>query len=110
MICGLVLLGSTTTFAKSTENCCSGKEMVVDSVSAENLPMEITLENILFLEPEMEVEMGFNTAEYLPADFNPYAAPSNPMSVSYMEDEEEVVMGFDTHLYLPKNFDPYQKD
>ena len=66
------------------------------------------LKGINYIEVATNVELGFEAAKYLPADFNPYAAPVNFMDVSFIKEETESVLGFDTSLYLPEDFDPYK--
>ena len=74
-------------------------------------PMSIPnfeLDCIPYIEEAHQVKLGFDTASYLPEDFDPYGHPEHFMDVSYIEDEQEVVLGFDTKDYLPQAFDPYK--
>lgn len=60
----------------------------------------------------LETEADIAGAD-LPENFDPYAAPSDPMNISYMELEEEENLIFpevDTANYLPMDFDPYARD
>ncbi len=66
------------------------------------------MDSIAYIEDQVPVELGFNTADYLPSDFDPYSVPNNFLDISYIEEESVPVIGFDTSLYLPKTFDPYK--
>jgi hypothetical protein len=66
------------------------------------------LENIVYLEENEEIDLGFDTADYLPTGFNPYEGMEFDIDkIDYIELEEEPVLGFDTNEYLPIGFDPY---
>lgn len=67
------------------------------------------MDSIAYIEDHVPVELGFNTADYLPADFDPYAVPNNFLDISYIEEESVPVIGFDTSLYLPEAFDAYKE-
>ncbi len=66
-------------------------------------------EPVVFIEEVSPVKLGFDTALYLPVDFDAYAHPTNFMDVSFIEEEDQVQLGFDVEQYLPKHFDPYKK-
>ena len=69
------------------------------------------LNQIAFVEDiygDQGVELGFDTAEYLPEGFDPYVG--NLDDIVYVEAEEVVVLGFDTAEYLPEGFDAYVGD
>ncbi|MCX2717985.1 hypothetical protein [Lentiprolixibacter aurantiacus] len=66
-------------------------------------------EPVIFIEEVSPVNLGFDTALYLPEDFNPYAHPENFMDVSFIEEEDKVELDFDVQEYLPKYFNPYKK-
>jgi hypothetical protein len=77
-----------------------------------NSPKIINLndtEPVIFIEEVSPVKLGFDTAMYLPADFNAYAHPQNFMDISFIEEEDEVQLDFDVQEYLPRYFDPYKK-
>ena len=59
---------------------------------------------------EEEVEINFDTIEYLPENFNALAGKNdiNWSKIELIELEEEVVFNFNTKDYLPENFNPYQ--
>lgn len=64
------------------------------------------LAGIEFLEEEYSLyDLGFETSEYLPADFDPYEVYVDLKSIDFIEDEED--LGFDTSDYLPEGFNPY---
>ncbi|MCB0375061.1 MAG: hypothetical protein KDD04_03995 [Sinomicrobium sp.] len=66
------------------------------------------LASIVYIEEEDEVTLGFDTAEYLPRGFDPYAPFFDIHSVTYIEAEEEITLGFDTAAYLPRGFNPHE--
>ena len=69
---------------------------------------EPDLSEIVFIEEEEDIDLGFDTSLYLPDNFDPYSAPTDPMSVSFIEDEEQDLdPEIDTSLFLPVGFDPY---
>ena len=68
---------------------------------------ELNLDEIEFMEEEMDMDLGFNTSEYLPKGFNPYETYFDLNSIIYLESEVELDLGFDTQNYLPNGFDPY---
>ncbi len=63
------------------------------------------LASIEFIESENELELGFETALYLPEDFDPYAQVHALHAFHFLPMEEEAVeIGEET---LPVNFDPH---
>lgn len=69
----------------------------------------IDLDSIAYIEEESPIDLGFDTAKFLPADFDAFDHPDNFMDISYIEDKEDVELGFDVQNYLPRAFDPYQE-
>lgn len=75
---------------------------------ASNTPKDVEdfdINSIEYIEEEVEIDLGFNTADYLPESFNPNTFYFNVNSVAYVEDsliEEE-----DFTKYLPSGFDAY---
>lgn len=70
----------------------------------------LCLEDLLFIEPEEEIVLGFDVNTYLPADFNPYGSYSDKLdlaSIEFIEEDTTEVLGFDTAAYLPIGFDAY---
>ncbi len=68
---------------------------------------ELNLNEIVYLEEEPDLDLGFDTTDYLPEDFNPYESYFDLNSIIYLENKVEPALGFDTKEYLPENFDPY---
>lgn len=67
-----------------------------------------SLDEITVIEIEEEIDLGFDTAEYLPIEFNAYEGMNFELDlIEYVEFEEEIELGFDTANYLPKGFDAY---
>lgn len=71
-------------------------------------PVEI--EDIYVEDIEEEVIINFDTAKYLPVNFNPLKGKHDLdwNTIELIELEEEVHIDFDTNLYLPVNFNPHQ--
>lgn len=66
------------------------------------------LGELTYIEENEEVELGFDTAAYLPEDFNAYEGMTFDLSeIEYAEIEEEIDLGFDTKEYLPEDFNAY---
>ena len=80
---------------------------LLSAKSAEGMPNELNLSTVNYVELEDKTELGFDTSEYLPTDFDPYSDSFSIKSLNYME-EESVELGFDTADYLPENFNPYK--
>ncbi|TRZ43090.1 hypothetical protein DMZ48_10360 [Robertkochia solimangrovi] len=74
-----------------------------------NDAMHVVLDNMVYIEEEQPVELGFDTAQYLPEGFDPYIGNLN--DIEYI-DLDEIEVEFDTDLeqYLPENFDPHVGD
>lgn len=70
----------------------------------------ITVESIEVVEIEEEVELGFDTAQYLPEGFNALKGKNdiNWNEIELVEIEEEAEYDFDTSKHVPKNFNPYK--
>jgi len=62
---------------------------------------------ISFLEIEEEVDLGFDTEAYLPADFNPYETYFDVSAIVFLEVEAASGLGYDTATFLPEGFDPH---
>ncbi len=133
-LCGLVLLGTTTT-PQERNNDLECNEQVVEvsttstaerapvlyavnssgksssfkmiSQTAWETPVEVNLDEIVYLEEETEIDLGFDTADYLPEGFDPHEQYVNLDAITFIENEEEFDLGFDTSAYLPEDFDPY---
>lgn len=66
---------------------------------------EFDINSIEYIEEEEVIELGFDTADYLPEDFDPYSFYFDLNWIDYIEesDLEEIQV----EDYLPKDFDPY---
>ena len=136
-LCGLVFIGNTTTPkiesiltqedfpSKEIVNCqlpetqiqLVSTEDVVDEVAffhaskrsknEFNSPAEMDINEIVFIECEETIDLGFDTADYLPENFDPHKVYVDLNSVNYIEENKEVALNFDTATYLPNDFNPY---
>ena len=68
---------------------------------------ELDLNRIVFLEAEEQIDLGFDTADYLPENFDPNKVYLDLNKVTYMEWEEYSLSDLNTTAYLPKDFNPY---
>ncbi len=66
---------------------------------------DLDLNSVVFIEEDAEVDLGFNTADYLPENFDPYRFYVDLRSIPFIE--EEVPFEKDLSRHLPRNFDPY---
>ena len=89
------------------ETIISKKSIVIvsDTVCKENADLD--LNEIVFIEEEPQIELGFDTVEYLPEGFDPYKLYVDLKAVEYVDGQEEINLGFNAADYLPANFDPY---
>lgn len=72
-----------------------------------NNPIDTSSLDLIVIEEE--IELGFDTAQYLPEGFNPYAGMRGPIvDLGLIAVEEEIDLGFDTKAYLPEGFNAYQ--
>ena len=70
----------------------------------------ISVASIEVYEMEEEIELEFNTEQYLPEGFNAKEGMNEIdwNTIELYELEEELEIGFDTKAYLPNNFNPYR--
>ncbi|WP_019668787.1 hypothetical protein [Eudoraea adriatica] len=133
LLCGLVLLGTTTTPQenKLTTNCTltedsthvsiddvNNPEVLAMQIETEwkapklvsrtlvNAPEDIKVSEIVYIEEETSIDLGFDTVDYLPEGFDPYDVYFDINSVEFIDDEV-TELGFDTAAYLPENFNAY---
>ena len=133
LICGLTLLGSALA-QENVKNCTEtqtayvisdvsqdmlaadietaetiiwSKSIVIGSDTDCNENADLDLNEIVFIEEEPQIELGFDTAEYLPEGFDPYNLYVDLKAVEYIDEQEEINLGFKVANYLPTNFDPY---
>lgn len=69
-------------------------------------PTKLSIDDIQFIEEE-DMELGFDTEDYLPENFNPKKVYFDLNTITYIEEEIETDLGFDSSSYLPKSFDSY---
>lgn len=133
ILCGLVMLGTTTTPQenKLTSNCTTSEDSIHVSIADVNshellametetvwkapklvsrisvkAPEDIKVSEIEFIEEESSIDLGFDTAGYLPEGFDPYCVYFDLNSIVFIDDEM-TDLGFDTEEYLPTNFNAY---
>lgn len=67
--------------------------------------VDLKVEDISVIKVEEEIDLGFNTAQYLPIGFNPYKGIIlNLDDIVILEKEPEIQLDFDTSMYLPADF------
>lgn len=65
----------------------------------------LDINTIEYIEDDMDFDLGFDTADYLPEDFDAHQVYFNINSIEYIE--EELAMELDTQQYLPVGFNAY---
>jgi len=63
------------------------------------------INSIIYIEDEIEIDLGFDTADYLPEGFNAYNFYFDLDSINYIK--EDKLDKFKSKKYLPKDFDAY---
>lgn len=92
----LLFLGATMVSFKASHQC---------QTECNN----IDINDIDLIEVEEEIELGFDTAQYLPKGFDPYAGMYTAHEdLGLIEVEEEIELGFNPKEYLPEGFNPYK--
>ena len=66
---------------------------------------ELDINSVVYIEEEVEIVLGFDTADYLPENFDPYKTYIDLNAVTYIEESFEIDLGL--VQYLPKGFDAY---
>ncbi|NAS14382.1 hypothetical protein [Poritiphilus flavus] len=133
LICGMIMLGTVTTpqEGKASQDCTSDKTplentkleslpVVLASVESPEIvapklvswtakaePVELDLCEIVYIEEESDFDLGFDTADYLPTDFDPYKVYVDLSSVNYIEENEDPFTGIVTESHLPEGFNAY---
>lgn len=79
----------------------------VNATSPSAPTMDFDINNIVFIEEDLDWELGFDTSEYLPEHFDPYSSVISIASINFVDVCDEIELGFETASYLPENFDPY---
>nr|WP_299344610.1 hypothetical protein [Allomuricauda sp.] len=73
-----------------------------------NNPVEkFDVNSVEFVEDDQDLDLGFDTATYLPENFDPYSGIISVKAINYIDICDEVDLGFETNGYLPTGFDPY---
>ena len=70
----------------------------------ENDCEQFDLNSITYIEDDAEFDLGFDTADYLPLDFDPFKTYVNLDTITFVEDQVMVYYSLD---YLPGAFNPY---
>ncbi len=65
---------------------------------------EPDLNSIEYIEEEDDIDLGFNTSDYLPENFDPYTFYMDLRAIKYAKEE---VLDFNPVTNLPVNFNPY---
>ena len=84
----MVMLTNTSVFGQGSNDECD--DMVLNSIN--------------YIEEETEFDLGFDTADYLPLDFDPFKTYINLETIPFIEDQVTIYYSTD---YLPEGFDPY---
>lgn len=82
--------------------------LLANGVLASNLITEKderVINSITYIEDDVDFELGFDTADYLPEDFDPYEIYVNLDAIVFIENE--VADDVKTKRHLPANFDAY---
>lgn len=92
-------------------NCASEtNELFAGVLCKDEAARNLRAAEIILIEEEEEIELDFDTAAYLPHDFNAYQGWKLDLNDIVVEElEEEIDLGFEVSDYLPKGFDPYAK-
>lgn len=95
-VLGIAILGSVFMSFTGTPQC---------EIECKNLQIN----DITFIETEEEIDLGFETAQYLPEGFNPYSGMEpNLEEIAFIETEDKIDLGFETAQYLPEGFNAYE--
>lgn len=67
------------------------------------------INSIIYIEDEDKIELGFDTADYLPENFDPYKRYIDLNSILFIEEEPQMKRRIERKLArrLPKGFDAY---
>ena len=117
VLCGMVML-STTATPNNLKTPIANQErqlqpvagtltLIPDNCVTCRNAKAINLDEIRFIEKEDTVDLGFDTAEYLPEGFDPYEVYVDLDAIKYIEEDEGEELGFETTAWLPEGFDPY---
>ena len=65
---------------------------------------EFDLNSITYIEDENEFDLGFNTEDYLPLDFDPHTLYVDLSNIEFVEED---VLNLNLENYLPADFNAY---
>ena len=104
----LILLSSLflTVWNATPQNDQRNNELgctVVECIEPETVPVD----QIVYIEDEEVIDLGFDVNDYLPENFDPFASEFEGEEWIDEADLEEVDLGFDPKVYLPKDFNAY---
>ena len=68
---------------------------------------DLDIDKVEFIEEDQSFELGFDTAMYLPENFDPYSDAFSVSSINYIDECDDIELGFETMEFLPMDFDPY---
>ncbi|MBT8315758.1 MAG: hypothetical protein KJP26_14980, partial [Maribacter sp.] len=120
LICGLMLLGSvpaqenvkigtqvqpvSIASAISQDMLVANIEMAETIIWSESILLgsdtdckenaNLDINEIVYIEEEPQIELGFDTAEYLPEGFDPYKLYVDLNAVEYVVVQDEIELGF----------------
>ncbi len=81
----------------------------LQKVTTQENPKVLQVDDIVLIGLEEEINLGFDTAYYLPNDFNAYEGMQLTLAdIDLVTVEEEIDLGFDTSKYLPLGFNAYE--
>lgn len=116
-LCSMLLITISATSFNTIENPdsltlkCTALKLeecaLVDSLaSIKDEPVKI--EEVYVYELEEEVNIDFDTSQFLPEGFNPLKGIGDLdwNTIELVELEEDVYFDFDTNIYLPNDFNP----
>ncbi|NNJ89586.1 MAG: hypothetical protein HKP53_09300 [Eudoraea sp.] len=127
ILCGMVLLGTTSTPQEENSNeflssnepqavhfSIDNEELIKEHwisndfiINTETEPEILHISSIPYAELEEEFDLGFETSEYLPDDFDPNLAYASLKELPYYKALEEMELEVDTKRFLPEGFDAY---
>ncbi|MGB5371971.1 MAG: hypothetical protein WBN18_16200 [Flavobacteriaceae bacterium] len=95
---------------KEEENAYAAlQQPFLNGLPTDTNPTALNIVEIDYVEVEADVDLGFDTAVYLPLGFNAYEGMDLDLDdIIYVEEEEDIDLGFDTADYLPKGFNAYE--
>lgn len=70
---------------------------------------DFDISKVIFIEEDQDWELGFDTAKYLPENFDPYSGNFSVKAINFVDECDEIELGFETAGYLPEDFDAYTK-